>query len=358
MHGEKDQKGEKGVAQLMAASNGTNNHRLLVEVQDLQTYFYLHEGTVKAVDGVSFEIREGRSLGVIGESGCGKSVTAQSLMRIVPSPPGREVGGKVLLHLRESAGQEEIVNVLELPAGGAKMRSIRGKQIGMVFQEPMTSFSPLHTIGDQIAESILIHEPGVSERTAQQRTIDMLARVGIPRPARLVAAYPHQLSGGMRQRAMIAMALVCGPRLLIGDEPTTALDVTIEAQILELIKDLQAEFGMALMYISHDLTVVGQVADEIMVMYLGMVMEHANTDEIFDNPKHPYTLALWRSIPTIDGKLERLVPISGSLPSPYAVPPGCPFFSRCDHRLPGTCNASLPPLKEILPGHKVRCFLH
>jgi oligopeptide/dipeptide ABC transporter ATP-binding protein len=342
----------------MAASDNNGAHPLLIEVQDLQTYFFLHEGTVKAVDKVSFEIREGRSLGVIGESGCGKSVTAQSLMRIVPNPPGREVGGMVTLHLNQGGGQEELINVLELPAGGSKMRSIRGKQIGMIFQEPMTSFSPLHTIGDQIMEAVLIHEAGVTKRAARERAIEMLGRVGIPRPQRLVDVYPHQLSGGMRQRAMIAMALVCGPRLLIGDEPTTALDVTIEAQILDLIKDVQAEFGMALMYISHDLAVVGEMADEIMVMYLGMVMEHAETDEIFDNPLHPYTLALWRSIPTIEGKLERLRPISGTLPSPYAVIPGCPFFARCERRQPGVCDAALPPLREVAPGHKVRCILY
>jgi peptide/nickel transport system ATP-binding protein len=238
------------------------------------------------------------------------------------------------------------------------MRSIRGQQIGMIFQEPMTSLSPLHTIGNQIAENVLIHEKGVTEKQAKERTIEMLGRVGIPRPQRLIDAYPHQLSGGMRQRAMIAMALICGPRLLIGDEPTTALDVTIEAQILDLIKGLQADFGMAIMYISHDLAVVGEMADEIMVMYLGQVMEHSSTDEIFDNPLHPYTTALWRSIPTIDGTLERLVPISGSLPSPFAILPGCRFFSRCDRRMPGVCDASPPELKEVAPGHKVRCFLY
>ena len=340
----------------MAASE---NHPVLVEVQDLQTYFFLHEGTVRAVDGVSFNIYEGRSLGVIGESGCGKSVTAQSMMRIVPTPPGREVGGTIHMHLREpGSSSAEIVNVLKLSAGGAKMRSIRGQQIGMIFQEPMTSLSPLHTVGDQISENILIHEKGVSKHQARERTIEMLARVGIPRPQRLVDSYPHQLSGGMRQRAMIAMALICGPRLLIGDEPTTALDVTIEAQILDLIKKLQADFGMALMYISHDLAVVGEMSDEIMVMYLGQVMEHASTDDIFDNPLHPYTAALWRSIPTIEGKLERLIPISGTLPSPFAILPGCRFFSRCDRRIPGVCDAAPPPLKEVAPGHLVRCFLY
>lgn len=345
----------------MEKMNQENNIQfpLLIDVQDLQTYFFLHEGTVKAVDKVSFQIRQGLSLGVIGESGCGKSVTAQSLMRIVPTPPGKEVGGKILLTVNEpGTSSSEIVNVLNLPAGGEKMRSIRGKQIGMIFQEPMTSLSPLHTIGDQIMEAVLIHDKGATKKYARDRTLDMLNRVGIPNPQRLIDSYPHQYSGGMRQRAMIAMALVCGPSLLIGDEPTTALDVTIAAQIIELIKNLQSDLGMALMYISHDLAVVGQVADEIMVMYMGMVMEHSTTDEIFDNPLHPYTSALWRSIPTMEGKLERLKPIHGSLPSPYAIIPGCPFFSRCERNIPDVCDASLPPLKEISPGHKVRCFLY
>ena len=307
---------------------------------------------------MSFNIYQGRSLGVIGESGCGKSVTAQSMMRIVPTPPGREVGGTIQMFLREDGGSAEVVNVLELQAGGEKMRSIRGQQIGMIFQEPMTSLSPLHTIGNQIAENILIHEKGVTEKQAKERSIEMLGRVGIPRPQRLIDAYPHQLSGGMRQRAMIAMALICGPRLLIGDEPTTALDVTIEAQILELIKGLQADFGMALMYISHDLAVVGEMSDEIMVMYLGQVMEHSSTDEIFDNPLHPYTKALWRSIPTIEGELKRLETISGTLPNPYPVQKGCPFFSRCEQRMPGLCDEARPPLYQVTPTQTVSCFLY
>ncbi len=335
-----------------------SSNNLLLDVRDLQTYFYLYEGVVKAVDGVSFQIRQGQTLGVIGESGCGKSVTAQSIMRIAPSPPAKEVGGEVLLHLENEEGNQEVINLLELPRDGARMRSIRGKEIAMIFQEPMTSFSPLYTIGNQIMEAILLHIPNVTKRQARERTIDLLRRVGIPQPNRLVDAYPHQLSGGMRQRAMIAMALSCNPRLLIADEPTTALDVTIEAQILDLIKDLQAEFGMAIMYISHDLAVVGEMSDEIMVMYLGRVMEHASADEIFDNPLHPYTRALWRSIPRIEGELSSLIPIKGTLPNPYAVHKGCPFYSRCDDRKPGVCNASRPPLLEVAPGHLVSCFLY
>ncbi|OQA43998.1 MAG: Oligopeptide transport ATP-binding protein OppD [Chloroflexi bacterium ADurb.Bin325] len=339
----------------------TDTANLFLEVDNLKTYFFLHEGTVKAVDGVSFNLYKGRSLGVIGESGCGKSVTAHSILRLVPSPPGREVDGKILLHLHEGSNgssTEEIVDTLKLERNGPKMRSIRGKEIGMIFQEPMTSFSPVHTIGSQIMENLLLHTPGISKKEARDRTIEMLQRVGIARAHQQVDAYPHQFSGGMRQRAMIAMALICGPSMLIGDEPTTALDVTIQAQILDLINDLQAELNMALMYISHDLAVVGEMSDEIIVMYLGLVMEHASTDEIFDNPLHPYTLALWRSIPTIEGKLERLTPISGTLPSPFAHIPGCPFFSRCERRIPGTCDAALPPLKEVAPGHWVRCVLY
>ena len=335
----------------------TSTNDKLIEVRDLRTYFYLYEGIVKAVDGVSFEIRQGRSLGVIGESGCGKSVTAQSIMRIAPEPPARHVGGEILLHLNNN-GSSEVVDMLKLDPKGQRIRALRWKEISMIFQEPMTSFSPLFTIGNQIGEAIQLHMPELSKRQVRERTIDLLGKVGIPQPKRLIDSYPHQLSGGMRQRAMIAMALSCNPRLLIADEPTTALDVTIEAQILELIATLQQEFNMALMYISHDLAVVSEMSDEIMVMYLGLVMEHAETGEIFDNPLHPYTQALWRSIPRVEGGQERLMPISGTLPSPYNLPKGCPFYSRCEHRMPGICDAVRPPMIEVSPNHKVSCFLY
>ncbi|GIV80566.1 MAG: ABC transporter ATP-binding protein [Litorilinea sp.] len=335
-----------------------NSHTPLLDVENLTTHIFLQEGVVRAVDGVSFSIHQGQTLGIIGESGSGKSVTAQSIMRIVPSPPAKIVDGKVLLHVERGPGRYEVVNILELPDNGAQLRSIRWAEIAMVFQEPMSSFSPLHTIGDQIMEAILLHYPDVSKPEARERTIELLGRVGIPRPARLVDAYPHELSGGMRQRAMIAMALSCTPRLLIADEPTTALDVTIEAQILSLIADLQEEYGMAIMYISHDLAVVSEIADEIMVMYLGLVMEHADAETILRTPLHPYTQALWRSIPRIDGPLEPLVPISGSLPSPFAVRRGCPFYSRCEKRIPGVCNKAVPPLIEVEAGHTVRCVLY
>jgi len=335
-----------------------NTNNVLVDVQDLKVQFNLHEGVVHALEGVSFQIQPGKTLGVIGESGSGKSVTAQAIMGIIPSPPGKVTGGRVLLNLPENDASVRVVNVTELPPSGAEIRNIRGKEVSMIFQEPMTSFSPVHTLGNQIMEALQIHYPDVSKQEARNRAIEMMRRVGIPRPEERIDAYPFQFSGGMRQRAMIAMALICRPRLVIADEPTTALDVTIEAQILELLKDLQAEFGMSIMYISHDLTVVGGVADEVMVMYLGLVMEHAATDELFDNPLHPYTEALWRSIPTIDGEMGRLTPIRGALPSPFAVHKGCPFYSRCEKRIQDVCDQSRPPMIEARPNHWVRCFLY
>ncbi len=325
----------------------------LIEVRGLKVDFNLFEGTVRALDGVDFVIKTGKSLGVIGESGCGKSVTASSIMRIVPTPPGKVMAGQVLLHGIDG----KTTDVLELAANSKQIRAIRWKEIAMIFQEPMTSFSPLFSVGQQIIEAIQLHLPEYDGRAARDRAIEVLGRVGIPQPKRLVDAYPHQLSGGMRQRAMIAMALSCYPRLLIADEPTTALDVTIEAQILELLRELQAEFGMSMMYISHDLAVVGEMVDEIIVMYLGQVMERALTDELFAEPKHPYTQALWRSIPRVEGNQDRLIPISGTLPSPFAQHRGCPFVSRCEHRIGGLCETQRPPAYQISPTHQVSCFL-
>ncbi len=336
----------------------TDQRDVLIEVEDLRVHFHLQEGKVRAVDGVSFAIRHQKTLGVIGESGSGKSVSAQAIMGILPMPPAKLESGRITMHLAENGVGDRSVILSDLPTRGNDYRAIRGKEIGIIFQEPMTSFSPVHTIGNQIMESILLHIPNISKKEARERTIEILRRVGIPRAEQRVDAYPHQFSGGMRQRAMIAMALACNPKLLIADEPTTALDVTIEAQIIELLKDLQQEFGMAIMYISHDLAVIGGVADEVMVMYLGLVMEHASTDQLFDNPLHPYTQALLRSIPTIDGELERLKTIQGTMPSPFSEHKGCPFFSRCEQRIPGTCDVSRPPLVEVEPGHKVRCVLY
>lgn len=336
----------------------TDQRDVLIEVEDLRVHFHLQEGKVRAVDGVSFAIRHQRTLGVIGESGSGKSVSAQAIMGILPMPPAKLESGCITMHLPENGVGNRSVILSDLPTRGNDYRAIRGKEIGIIFQEPMTSFSPVHTVGNQIMESILLHIPNISKKEARERTIEILRRVGIPRAERRIDAYPHQFSGGMRQRAMIAMALACNPKLLIADEPTTALDVTIEAQIIELLKDLQQEFGMAIMYISHDLAVIGGVADEVMVMYLGLVMEQASTDQLFDNPLHPYTQALLRSIPTIDGELERLKTIQGTMPSPFTEQRGCPFFSRCEHRISGVCDAQRPPLIEVELGHKVRCVLY
>jgi oligopeptide/dipeptide ABC transporter ATP-binding protein len=336
----------------------TDQRDVLIEVEDLRVHFHLQEGKVRAVEGVSFAIRHQKTLGVIGESGSGKSVSAQAIMGILPTPPAKVESGRITMHLPENGVGMRSVILSDLPTRGNDYRAIRGKEIGIIFQEPMTSFSPVHTIGNQIMESIVLHIPNISKKEARERTIEILRRVGIPNAERRIDNYPHQFSGGMRQRAMIAMALACNPKLLIADEPTTALDVTIEAQIIELLKDLQQEFGMAIMYISHDLAVIGSVADEVMVMYLGLVMEHAGTDQLFDQPLHPYTQALLRSIPTIDGELERLKTIRGAMPSPFSEQRGCPFFSRCEQRIPGTCDVARPPLVEVEPGHKVRCVLY
>ncbi len=334
----------------------------LLEINNLKTHFHLQEGIVRAVDGVTFSVRRGRTLGIIGESGCGKSVTAHSILRLVPSPPGNIVDGEILLHRRdgEQSGSrlEEHTDLAGLDARGAEIRAIRGGEISMVFQEPMTSFGPMHTIGNQIMESILLHQADVERAEARELAIENLRRVGIPRPAQIVDAYPHQLSGGMRQRAMIAMALSCSPRLLIADEPTTALDVTIQAQILELMTALQEEFGMAIIFITHNLGVIAEVADEVAVMYLGRIVEQADVIELFDNAQHPYTQGLLNSIPHIDDdKLHRLRAIEGVVPDPYQIPSGCAFSDRCPSFMPGTCDRAMPGLAETARGHLVRCFL-
>lgn len=335
----------------------------LLEIKNLKTHFHLQEGIVRAVDGVTFAIRRGRTLGIIGESGCGKSVTAHSILRLVPSPPGNIVDGEIRLHRRENgnaAGQsQEQTDLARLDPRGAEIRAIRGAEISMVFQEPMTSFGPMHTIGNQIMESILLHQVDVAKTEARELAIENLRKVGIPRPTQIVDAYPHQLSGGMRQRAMIAMALSCSPRLLIADEPTTALDVTIQAQILELMTTLQDEFGMAIIFITHNLGVIAEVADEVAVMYLGRIVEQASVTELFDNPQHPYTQGLLNSIPHIDAeKLPRLRAIEGVVPDPYEIPSGCGFSDRCPSFMPGVCDRAMPDLAATGQGHRVRCFLY
>jgi oligopeptide/dipeptide ABC transporter ATP-binding protein len=336
-----------------------NNHQIVVQVENLKTYFFLHEGTAKAVDGVSFDLYRGRTLGVIGESGCGKSVTSQSIMRLVQTPPGKIVEGQIWLYQYDEQNQLKAkVDVVPLKSDSKELRKIRWKEIAMIFQEPMTSLSPVHTVYDQINEAMMLHIPGITKDETRTQTVELLRRVGIPQPNKMADAYSYQLSGGMRQRAMIAMALSCNPNLLIADEPTTALDVTVESQILELIRELQAEYNMGIMYISHDLAVVAEMSDDIMVMYLGLAVEKASTSEIFDKPLHPYTQALWQSIPTIDGKLDKLEAIKGTIPSPYFKHVGCRFFERCEKRIEGKCDVAPPELLEVSSGHFVRCVLY
>jgi oligopeptide/dipeptide ABC transporter ATP-binding protein len=326
----------------------TNTNKL-IELRDLKTYFYTEDGVVKAVDGVSFSIERQKTLGVVGESGCGKSVTALSIMGLIPMPPGKILEGSIIYHRN---GQE--IELTKLDPKGKEYRSIRGNEIAMIFQEPMTSLNPVYTIGNQIMEAIMLHQK-VGKREARARAIEMLRAVGIPSPEQRVDEYPHQLSGGMRQRAMIAMALSCNPHLLIADEPTTALDVTIQAQILDLIRKLQREFHMALMMITHNLGVIAEMADDVVIMYMGKVVEEAPVRQIYRTPTHPYTIGLMESIPALTRKKERLKPIKGMVPDPYNLPKGCPFEPRCPEAME-ICREQMPPLREIRPQHRVACW--
>jgi oligopeptide/dipeptide ABC transporter ATP-binding protein len=330
----------------------------LLSVRNLKTYFAQDEGTVKAVDGVNLDLYPGATLGIVGESGCGKSVTARSILRIVDRP-GRIVEGEI--HFRRPAangGPGATVDLARLDSNGSEMRSIRGAEIALIFQEPMSSFSPVHTVGNQIIEAILLHQK-LSRREARDRAIDMLKRVGVSSPEERVDQLSNQLSGGLRQRAMIAMALSCHPTLLIADEPTTALDVTTQTQILELMRRLQREDGMAIMLITHDLGVVAEMATDVAVMYLGRVVEQAPVDAIFHAPRHPYTRALLRSIPRMRSRSrERLTPIAGAVPHPYDRPTGCPFHPRCAEFMAGRCDREAPVLKPVDDRHAVSCFLY
>jgi peptide/nickel transport system ATP-binding protein len=300
----------------------------LLQVENLRVHFVLDEGTVRAVDGVSFTLEQGKTLGIVGESGSGKSVIGQAILRIVP-PPGKIVQGKILLGSDNHNGAASQLDLVTIGPHSRQARKIRGHDVAMIFQEPMNSFSPVHTVGSQIMEALQIHTD-VSHEEARNRVIEMLTKVGIPQPERRIGSYPHELSGGMRQRAMIAMALVCNPRILIADEPTTALDVTIQAQILELLKELQEEFGMAILFISHNLGVIAEISHEVVVIYFGRVMEHAPVDVLFREPLHPYTKALLKSVPGIDTPVRTpLATIEGTLPDPFAEIQGCPFFARC-----------------------------
>ncbi len=317
----------------------------LIEVNDLKTQFFTQDGVVKAVNGVSFYVDEGETLGVVGESGCGKSVSMLSVMRLIPQPPGKIVDGEVYFE-----GQDL------LKIGEDDIRRVRGNKIAMVFQDPMTSLNPVLTINKQVSEALMLHL-GMDRHQARERSIELLEMVGIPEAAERIDDYPHQFSGGMRQRVMIAMALSCNPQLLIADEPTTALDVTIQAQIIELVKRLRDEIGMAIVWITHDLGVVAGLADRVNVMYAGYIVETAPVKEVYGDPRHPYTLGLLRSIPRLDAeRKEKLTPIEGLPPDLIDLPPGCPFYARCNYRI-DKCQNEMPPLETVALNHRIACWV-
>jgi peptide/nickel transport system ATP-binding protein len=324
----------------------------ILSVRDLKTYFRPDEGIVRAVDGASFDLYPGRTLGIVGESGCGKSVTARSILRIVDRP-GKVEGGAMLLR----RGDGRVVDLASIDESSSEMRDIRGGEIGYVFQEPMSSLSVFYTIGNQVIEAIRLHRK-ISMKEARHRAIELLQLVGIPRAEQRIDSYSFELSGGLRQRVMIALALAAEPRILIADEPTTALDVTTQAQILELIRKIQIERDLAVVLITHDMGVIAEMADTVSVMYLGKVVESGSVDTIFHAPMHPYTQALLRSIPSVlAAPRSRLATIVGSIPHPYARPPGCPFHPRCQNAIPGTCDKNQPAATALDAEHEVRCFL-
>jgi len=330
-----------------ATHSGANR---ILEVRNLKTYFFLDNGTVRAVDGVDLDLDCNTTLGLVGESGCGKSVTAMSVMQLIQSPPGKIVGGEILF--RHNGGG---VDIATLDPRGPEMRNIRGGKIAMVFQEPMTSLNPLYTVGGQIAESVQLHQE-VSHKEAMDRALEMLTKVRIADPEQRLNEYPHQLSGGMRQRVMIAMALSCNPSILIADEPTTALDVTVQAQILDLMRELQDDFDSSIVLITHNLGVVSQMADYVGVMYLGKIVEYGDVRTIFHSPLHPYTIGLLNSVPVFGRKGEKvLVPIKGMVPTPTEEIPGCAFAPRCP-RATKVCGEETPLLRKVEPGHQVACF--
>jgi len=317
----------------------------LLDVKNLRTQFFTQDGVVNAVNGINYTINEGETLGIVGESGCGKSVGVMSLIRLIPSPPGKIVDGQVLFE-----GQDL------LKASDNEIRAIRGNKISMIFQDPMTSLNPVLTVGRQISEALELHL-GMDKKQAKARTIELLELVGIPLAADRVDNYPHQFSGGMRQRAMIAMGLSCNPQLLIADEPTTALDVTIQAQIVDLVKRLKNEIGMAIIWITHDLGVVAGIADRVLVMYAGYIVEEAPVKELYQNPRHPYTLGLLGSLPRLDAdRPTKLKSIEGLPPDLIDFPPGCPFYARCNYRI-DKCLEAMPPLETVGVGHKKACYV-
>ncbi len=317
----------------------------LLEVKNLKTYFYPPEGVARAVDGVSFHVNRGESLGIVGESGCGKSVTSLSIMRLVPSPRGKIISGEILFNQSDLLKKKE-----------SQMLKIRGDKISMIFQEPMTCLNPVFSIGDQIGEVFQIHQK-MSRKKALAKAVEMIKLVGIPMPERRMKEFPHQLSGGMRQRIMIAIALACNPNLLIADEPTTALDVTIQAQILSLMRDLKERLGMAIIFITHDLGVIAEMAERVIVMYAGQIVEEAMSQDLFNGPIHPYTVSLLQSVPTIEGKQKKLFVIPGNVPDPLSFPSGCRFHNRC-YAAFDRCLKEEPLLVSAGPNRKVRCWLH
>jgi len=337
----------------MAETTGLDTNTVL-EIKDLRTHFVLESSTVRAVEGVSMTLDRNKTLGVVGESGCGKSVTALSVMQLIQSPPGKIVDGEILFYRRN--GNEYAVNIAELDPRGSEMRNIRGGEIAMVFQEPMTSLNPLYTVGKQIAESVQLHQ-GVSKAEAMSRALEMLYKVHIADPEQRLNEYPHQLSGGMRQRVMIAMALSCNPAVLVADEPTTALDVTVQAQILDLMRELQSDFGSSIILITHNLGVVSQMADHVAVMYLGKIVEYADVQTVFHRSLHPYTQGLLSSVPVFGRKGKTvLVPIKGMVPTPTEEIRGCSFAPRCP-RAEAICTEQEPVLQEVESGHTVACWM-
>lgn len=320
--------------------------KAVLEVKNLQTSFFTDDGVIPSVDYVDFEVREGEILGIVGESGSGKSVTSLSVMGLIPSPPGKITSGEILYNGTDISKYND-----------KKMRSIRGNEIAMIFQEPMTSLNPLFTIGSQMKEAVLLHKKGWSKKQAHARAVEMLKLVGLPRAEELMKDYPHQLSGGMRQRVMIAMALVCDPKVLIADEPTTALDVTIQAQILKLMKDLNTRLNTAIILITHDLGVVAETCERVVVMYAGKVVEEGPVEKIFTNPEHPYTKGLLASVPDMRFKKQSLYSIPGNVPKPGSIKEGCRFAARCSEVF-GRCTVESPPLYQIAAEHKTRCFLY
>ena len=335
-----------------------DNQNTILQVENLHTHFFTESGVIRALRGVDFSVERGKVLGVVGESGCGKSVTAQCIMNMLPGS-GRVVSGKITYNRREAGnGQTEVIDITSLPPRSRAMRSIRGNEIAMIFQEPMTSLDPVYTVGNQLMEAILLHQK-VSKKEGKEIAIEALAKVNLPEPARTFDAYPHQLSGGQRQRVMIAIALSCNPTLLIADEPTTALDVTTQAQILDLMRALQEETQMSIIFITHDLGVVAEMCDDVAVMYLGKVVEQTDIDSAFHNPQHPYTRALLRSIPRLtDDVQDRLDVIKGRVPDPSVVPSGCAFHPRCPEMVPGLCEVHTPEVLTVGNNQQVRCLLY